>query len=293
MQRKWGISFAPLAAVFMLHSHYRKADSSSAGKTAPIVVFVHGFLGCSEDWQAAINYLSQYTSIAIDLPGHGKSQGITCFGFDDACQSIEQSLRHTLKTNGESADAPLVLVGYSLGARLLMYGLSTSQFDTLNLVGCVIEGGNFGLQSDELRKKRYKADERWAKRFESEPIAQVLGDWYHQDVFSSLNNEQRQYLVTKRGGNLGNALASMLMATSLSKQPDLLESIQALRFKQSATVLYLCGAHDTKFRTLAEQSQLNYQVLGNAGHNVHVEQPEQFALRLKNYIEQMSPVAAN
>lgn len=211
---------------------------------------------------------------------------MTCTGFDDACQMIERSLRHALKTYDEPVDAPLVLVGYSLGARLLMYGLSTSQFAPLNLVGCVIEGGNFGLQSDELRKKRYKADKRWAKRFESEPIAQVLGDWYQQDVFSSLNNEQRQYLVTKRSGNLGSALANMLMATSLSKQPDLLESIQALRFKQDTTVLYLCGEHDTKFRTLAEHSQLNYQVLGNAGHNVHVEQPEQLAIRLKNYIEQ-------
>jgi 2-succinyl-6-hydroxy-2,4-cyclohexadiene-1-carboxylate synthase len=272
----------------MLHSQYRKAVSSPPCHTAPIVVFIHGFLGSGEDWQAARSYLSQYTSISIDLPCHGKSKSMTCLGFDDACQMIEKTLHHALISNGESASAPLVLVGYSLGARLLMYGLSTSQFNTLNLAGCVIEGGNFGLRSDELRKKRYKADERWAKRFESEPIAQVLDDWYHQDVFSSLNNEQRQYLVTKRSGNLGNALANMLMATSLSKQPNLLESIQALRFKQGITVLYLCGKHDTKFRTLAEQSQLNYQVVGNAGHNVHVEQPQQFALRLESYIEKMS-----
>ncbi|MBN8110601.1 2-succinyl-6-hydroxy-2,4-cyclohexadiene-1-carboxylate synthase, partial [Vibrio vulnificus] len=76
------------------------------------------------------------------------------------------------------------------------------------------EGGHFGLITEEEKHARWQHDQHWATRFAHQPIAQVLTDWYQQAVFSSLNHEQRQTLVTLRSDNLGPAVAKMLLATS-------------------------------------------------------------------------------
>ncbi|GMQ45844.1 hypothetical protein VB10N_08430 [Vibrio sp. 10N] len=160
--------------------------------------------------------------------------------------------------------------------------------NNLNIKGLVIEGGNFGLPDSELRAARWHSDSQWAKRFQQENIGVVLADWYQQSVFSSLNHEQRQLLIAKRSVNLGSSLSDMLLATSLAKQPYLLPSVKALSFSGNRTPLYICGEFDSKFTQLATDSGLDFERIENAGHNVHKEQPQAFAQRLRTYLEQMS-----
>jgi len=39
-----------------------------------IVVFLHGFMGSSNDWKQVISFLKKdFYCIALDLPGHGKT----------------------------------------------------------------------------------------------------------------------------------------------------------------------------------------------------------------------------
>jgi 2-succinyl-6-hydroxy-2,4-cyclohexadiene-1-carboxylate synthase len=98
-----------------------------------------------------------------------------------------------------------------------------------------------------------------------------------QRVFSSLNHEQRQNLILKRSANLGTSVANMLEATSLAKQDYLLE-----RLKRSGVAThYICGEKDNKFSQLAEQSGLSFSQVAQAGHNVHIEQPQAFAEIIK------------
>ncbi|WMN73478.1 hypothetical protein NI386_19550 [Vibrio parahaemolyticus] len=107
-----------------------------------------------------------------------------------------------------------------------------------------------------------------------------MSDWYQQAVFSSLNHEQRQTLIAKRSANLGSAIANMLMATSLAKQAYLLPALQ----QQRIPIYYVCGAKDKKFSQLAKTSGLAYRQIEGAGHNVHQEQPKQFAMHIKQII---------
>jgi pimeloyl-ACP methyl ester carboxylesterase len=55
-------------AVHYVHRHSRKA-------TGPALVFVHGAGGSHQLWLYQVRGLSQATSYALDLPGHGQSAG--------------------------------------------------------------------------------------------------------------------------------------------------------------------------------------------------------------------------
>lgn len=245
-----------------------------ADKSQPVLVFLHGFLGNSNDWESSVSYLLDYPCLAVDLPSHGESSHILTNGFDDTCQKIETSILQHI-----SSSQPVVIVGYSLGGRIAMYARAFHRFQKLTVIGTIVEGGNFGLQTEQDKRLRLRNDNEWARRFLNEPIEQVLAKWYQQPVFSSLNDEQRQALITKRSVNLAEPLANMLISTSLAKQPYLLDKL----FEHREYIHYVCGARDEKFKQLAETSQLNVSVVPNAGHNVHIEQPKSFA----HIVEQM------
>ncbi len=262
----------------MLNSKHFPATEKHQSGTLPTLVFLHGLLGSGEDWQTCIDELKQFERVTIDLPGHGASQSIVCSDLNECCKLLNSTLSLLFPPH-----QPLIVVGYSMGGRSVMYGLACNCFPDLNIRAAIIEGGNFGLQTESERKERFENDHRWAQRFKTEPLEHVLSDWYQQAVFSSLNHEQRQTLIAKRSANLGAAVANMLMATSLSKQSYLLPVLQ----QSSLPIYYLCGAKDKKFSQLAESSGLTYKQIVGAGHNAHQEQPVQFAKYIKQIIQSL------
>ncbi|MCP3697736.1 MAG: 2-succinyl-6-hydroxy-2,4-cyclohexadiene-1-carboxylate synthase [Aliivibrio sp.] len=259
---------------------YSKLSVPKENTTRPCVVFLHGLLGTIADWEKISQEVTNtYPALLIDLPGHGKSSAIYVLeddGFEETCRLIVEQLE-------SSAYQEFIFVGYSLGGRIAMYLNACFKLpENIVLRGLCIEGGNFGLLNAEEKHARLKNDIAWAERFEQQPIVDVLNTWYQQPVFSSLNPEQRQDLVAKRSDNLGKSVGMMLRSTSLAKQPHLLEALH----RSTIPMLYICGEADKKFQHLAEQSQLTYQIIAQAGHNAHVEQPERFTHVLNTFLQQ-------
>lgn len=257
--------------------------SNEVDSVQPIPVFLHGFLGSTLDWQECLSYLKIPQSIQVDLPCHGMSKYCEVIDFDEACQQLQLTVLAQLKKRNLALNSPLVLVGYSLGARIGMYAIAKKALPELNVKAAIFEGGSFGFQNEEDRLLRWEGDKHWSKRFATEAIDEVLYDWYQQGVFSSLTEEQREDLVEIRSDNLGSQLGCMLRATSLSKQPYLLDDLKA----QSLPLLYLYGEHDEKFKLVAEQSGLNAKKVINAGHNAHNEQPQQYAQLVDDFIQSL------
>ncbi|MGL5292149.1 MAG: 2-succinyl-6-hydroxy-2,4-cyclohexadiene-1-carboxylate synthase [Vibrionaceae bacterium] len=247
------------------------------GKTGgPTFIFLHGFLGCSQDWQAVIAKLPQFCAIALDLPGHGNSRHIQADNFNEVCAVIARTLVKCVPAN-----APCYLVGYSLGARLAMLLLTQGFLDDFifpkgGLRAVIVEGGHFGLQSDTERSQRWQSDLLWAERFSSLPLTQVLPAWYSQSVFSSLTAPMRAQYCQRRLNNDGGALAKMLLATSLAKQSDLRGALTHC----ALSLYYLYGEKDLKFQSIANDFGGNCQMIPNAGHNAHVDNPAAFAREL-------------
>lgn len=248
----------------MLSVERRLVNSDSQ---QPVLVFLHGLLGNARDWQATQRFLGEFSCLSLDLEGHGGSRQIKPRSASESAEQIAATIEQQLK------GSPVVIIGYSMGARIAMQGFAQGKFAALNLQGMLIEGGNFGLCDEQEKQQRWQNDCHWAKRFRDEPIEHVLSDWYQQTVFSSLNPAQKQTLVSERSANLGSAIAEMLLATSLAKQPYLLPCLQ----QASLPLHYVCGAKDEKFQQLARQSGLSCSIVDNAGHNVHQEQPLAFA----------------
>lgn len=225
----------------------------------PWLVFLHGFAGDSREWMAVGERFSRHPRLYIDLPGHGGSSAVFARDVDEVCLQLSATfvsyniLKHWL-------------VGYSLGGRIAMY---YSCQNPVGLKGLVIEGGHPGLTHPAAREARWLSDARWAQRFRHEPLADVFNDWYRQPVFAGLTALQRQELVTLRSENSGAALAAMLEATSLAVQPDLRPALRRCHFPFH----YLCGEHDHKFRALGAELAAPCQLINDAGHNAHRENP--------------------
>ena len=87
-------------------------------------------------------------------------------------------------------------------------------------------------------------------------------------------------------GNEGPAIATMLRATSLGKQPDLVPLLGKTRLP----VRWISGSRDHKFHRLACQlvkqgCNINHLAL-DGGHNLHASQPDTFARLLREWVNQ-------
>ncbi|WP_019209349.1 2-succinyl-6-hydroxy-2,4-cyclohexadiene-1-carboxylate synthase [Yersinia massiliensis] len=249
--------------------------SSELQADKPWLVWLHGLLGSGQDWLPVAELCGDYPSLLIDLPGHGQSSMLKTRDFAD----ISEQLTQTLQANGIRK---YWLAGYSLGGRIAMYHACYGQHQ--GLLGLLVEGGNLGLENDELRQQRLHNDHQWAQRFRLEPLSQVLTDWYQQDVFADLDAQQREQFISLRVNNDGPAVADMLEVTSLGHQPWFLPALQQLRVPYT----YLCGDRDTKFQQLAAQYQLPLRTLARAGHNAHRANPGAFAAQVLSFLSQSS-----
>lgn len=244
----------------------------------PSLVLLHGLLGDANDWQPVIEALPGMDCHALDLPGHGNNRGLSVTGFEQA----HQWLCDALKARGIEQYR---LAGYSLGGRLALYHASRSP---AGLQALLLENCHPGLPLAE-RAARIEHDERWARRFEREPLTEVLADWYRQGVFADLDEAARARQAARRLGNEGTAVASMLRATSLGLQPDLAPWLRAEPLAGTRLpVTWLSGSRDHKFHQLACQlvkqgCNINHLTL-DGGHNLHASQPETFAQLLREWV---------
>jgi len=235
-------------------------------RSQPWLVFLHGFSGDNREWQPVGAALDDFPRLYLDLPGHGGSAALSVTSFSQMSALLQATLNsyNILK---------YWLVGYSLGGRIAMYHACQQPE---GLCGLVVEGGHPGLNDEAARAQRLAFDQQWAMRFRQQPLAEVFHDWYRQPVFASLNETQRADLVVLRSRNNGTALAAMLDATSLARQPDLRAALHAVPFP----VHYLHGEFDSKFQALATQVTRRCHAIPAAGHNAHRENPAAVASAL-------------
>jgi len=274
---------SPLYSVSFEPANHRV--QSSAAK--PSLVFLHGLLGSTADWQLIIADLSlDYQCICIDLPGHAGSQAVTVNDFQHVQQLIIATLAQYQLDN-------IILVGYSLGARIAMTIASDQASNwPYTLDGVLLESGNPGLNSSAEQLQRGLHDLGWVTRFSDDTLPTVLIDWYQQGVFASLTQAQKNALIKtrcqiqadKNGFSGGMQISKMLAATSLSKQGYLLPQLQ----KSELPVRMVCGELDPKFVLLTKASQLDYRLVSRAGHNVHADQPHEFIQLVRDFVSEIA-----
>ncbi len=167
---------------------------------------------------------------------------------------------------------PRILLGYSLGARLALHALTQQPrlWDAAILIS-----GHPGLRTATDRNARLVQDQAWAVRFLREPWPDVMASWNAQPVLAgeTVPATDQRLVETWR-----HEIARASDAWSLARQADLRSNLPVL----TCPVLWLTGSQDEKFTVLAGEScallrHARHTVIPNAGHRVHLDQPDAVA----------------
>jgi pimeloyl-ACP methyl ester carboxylesterase len=123
----------------------------SNGTGEPALLFVHGYCRSHEDWDKKVDYFrSGHRVAACDLPGHGKSD----------CSlgqvSIEGFAASVAETIGAVRFNPVVLIGHSMGCRVVLQTYFDRPQDVVGLI--LIDGSWCSAANFSEMRARVTAD---------------------------------------------------------------------------------------------------------------------------------------
>lgn len=251
---------------------------------APALVLLHGFTGSAISWGTLLDDFAilGMRIIALDMLGHGQSDAP-----DDPqrysmqyCQSDIISVLQTLGIKRGEA----ILLGYSMGGRIALYCAFSGYFRAL-----ILESASPGLATSAEREQRRVSDEALADRIKHEGIETFVNYWEQLPLFASQRNLPIEHWNAQRAQRLTNrthGLANSLRGIGTGVQPSLDQRLPTL----TIPVLLIAGKLDSKFCTIAQQMaqqlpEVQLQIVPNAGHTVHLENPDLFFTLVHNFIQ--------
>lgn len=264
----------------MIFNTFQFHYSFRGNKAQPLILFLHGFMGNSHEFDDVISLLSdQFCCLTVDLPGHGKTQvlgGEECYRMSNTAHALIDWLD---QLNVETC----FLVGYSMGGRLALY---LNLYFPHRFSKIVLESASPGLKLHRDRLERKQHDFELAKTLEESDFLSFLENWYAQPLFASLKKHPKfKYLIENRLQNNPVELAKSLRNLSSGCQPCLWEKIK----ENQNSLLLLAGEYDTKFIAInSEMAKLcqsaTLEVVSNCGHNIHFENPKTFVANVLTFL---------
>jgi 2-succinyl-6-hydroxy-2,4-cyclohexadiene-1-carboxylate synthase len=241
----------------------------------PLVVALHGFTQTANSWRTiAAKLASSNELIALDMPGHGDSAEVRTDLTGTADLIARQAGRGTY-------------VGYSMGGRVgLHLALAHPQF----VERLVLIGATGGIDDDTERDERRRADEALADSIERDGVPAFLDRWLAQPLFARLPANAADRADRER--NTAAGLASSLRLIGTGTQAPLWHRLHNL----TMPVLVVAGQHDQKFTELGQRlvdcigSHATLAIIDGAGHAVHLEQPDAFVERYREW-DSANPIA--
>lgn len=235
-----------------------------------MVVFIHGFLGCREDWRSVMDHLGG-ESLALDLPGHGDNR-VRPPDFPGLLAWLADSLPDRAH-----------LVGYSMGGRISMHFAHAYPERVQSLT---VVSASPGIENEDQRAVRRKSDFEWADTLRTMSISDFLSAWYAQPVFASLRNkpELLAEMIERRSVGDAGFLADALVKWGQGLVPSL------WRVPLHVSRQWVFGEQDTAYVKIARSAENSLpgimHIIKNAGHTVHLEQPVLLADSIKSFIKE-------
>ncbi len=260
----------------MTIENYEFYYSFDGDRTQQVILFLHGFMGNSHEFDEAIQLLKHdFCCLKVDLPGHGKTKVL---GSGDA-YTMTNTAQALIELLDDLQINQCFLVGYSMGGRLALY---LTLYFPQRFTKVVLESASPGLQTAGERQERIKRDGQIARKLErcleKNDFLAFLINWYHQPIFGKIKNHpQFQNLLEIRTQNNPLELAKSLRFMGTGCQPSLWEKLKA----HPNPLLLLVGENDRKFVEINEQMAeicqfCQLKIVSNASHNIHFEQPKAF-----------------
>jgi 2-succinyl-6-hydroxy-2,4-cyclohexadiene-1-carboxylate synthase len=176
------------------------------------------------------------------------------------------------------------LVGYSQGGRVALYLACTRPERLLTLTAI---GAHAGLKGP-ARAARLQEDLALADRIQREGVDWFAGYWAARPLFQGLARRGPAFLErldADRRRNDAGSLAATLRGLGAGATPPFWERLNAI----SVPTLLLAGVEDERYvayaRRLARATpRSRVEIVGDAGHAVHLEQPEATARLLVHHL---------
>ena len=235
-------------------NYYIKGSKKNA------LVFVHGYSCSSEYWWPQLEYFSKkYTTIAVDLAGHGKSglnrkeYSMDAFG-DDVKSVIEHLDLDQVVLIGHSMGGPVIVkAAGSLGAKSrLIIGVDTFHDLTTEGIGRfarIAINTMFQLFYDSMTKD--SIDDFFIDKTDKD-----LEDWIRNDALKSPKNISQGTL---------DALLTMNYPESLSELSIPMIALNARSFRETQL--------DSNFDTYKD---IQIEFMEDVGHFIMLERPDEF-----------------
>ncbi len=236
------------------------------------LILAHGFTQTARSWATFEGVLADrlpgVETLAIDLPGHG-----------DAAPPADLDLWASADRLVAEAGVG-TYVGYSMGGRVALHAALTAPDAVRRLV---LIGATAGIDDDDERTARRVADERLADHIEAVGVPTFIDEWLGNALFAGLTDDTA--LRSDRLRNSAVGLAASLRSTGTGTQTPLWDRLGDI----ACPVLVLVGEHDAKFTELGRRlvdglPAAELVVIPDAGHSVHLEQPEATAASLASWL---------
>ena len=238
------------------------------GSEKKALVFVHGYSCSSEYWWPQLEYFSKnYTTIAVDLAGHGKSglnreeYSMEAFG-DDVKSVIEHLDLDKVVLIGHSMGGPVIVkAARSLGTKTrLIIGVDTFHDLTTEGIGGfarIAVNTMFQLFYDSMTED--SIDDFFIERTDND-----LEEWIRNDALKSPKNISQGTL---------DALLRMNYPESLSELSVPMIALNARSFRETKL--------DSNFDTYKD---LQIEFMEDVGHFIMLERPDEFNKWLESKI---------
>lgn len=229
----------------------------------PAVILIHGAAGNHLYWPPQVRRLPDQRIFAVDLPGHGKSEGVGHHTIDDYADEIIEFIK-SLKLNSA------ILVGHSMGSAI---ALTAAIKFPKRVTGLGLVGGGARLRVAPALLQAA-----------SDPSTFL--DAVHmvnENSYAIHSSERLKELGEKRMAETRpTVLYGDLLACDAFNATDQLSKV-------SAPTLIVCGAEDRmtplKYSEFLRDNLANakLEVAPDAGHMVMLEQPEKVAAILTEF----------
>src|SRR3990170_631958 len=258
--------------------HLNVEDSGGEG---PALMLLHGFTGDATTWEPFLDAWSMFRILRVDIVGHGRS--------DAPLASGRYSMQHAVADLTALLDQlgveQTVLLGYSMGGRLALHlALAAPE----RIAALFLESASPGIEDPTKREARRKSDAALAASIERDGIEAFVDRWQAQPLFASQSSLPRDVRERQRAQRLAQnplGLANSLRGMGAGAQAYLLPRLASLK----VPALFVAGAPDARY--VAEAQRMAgavpgsaCEVIPDAGHAAHLEQPEAFAATVGRFL---------
>lgn len=230
---------------------------------------MHGFTQTARSWQhVADDLAADHQVLTVELPGHGASSHVSADLVETA---------HLLAHAGGRA----TWFGYSLGGRCALH-VALEHPEVVERL--VLLGATAGIDDDDERTARRRADDELARHLEDVGVDAFLAEWLAMPMFAGVPHDADERAA--RATNTAAGLADSLRRAGVGTQDPLWDRLHEI----TVPTLVMSGERDTKFAALAHRlvdaigASATIALIPGAGHAAHLEAPEATMAALRTWL---------